>query len=96
MQEHYDFLLTLCRVCGDYVRFTRTTAPLHCCTTYASDLMMVFGKNIATDSPDSHPASFCYLRHQVVTKYKDALADGMVYEVCTLQFDTHGEDLLCL
>ena len=73
MQEHSNFLLKLCRVCEDYVSS---------CTTYASDLMMVFGINIATDSPDdSHPASFFYLCHQVVTKYKDTSAHGMVYKL---------------
>ena len=82
------FLLKLCSVCGDYVSCTRSTAPLYCCITYASELMMVFGINIATDSPDSHdPASLCYLCHQVVTKYKDALAWYSVQSV-HITFDT--------
>ena len=78
---------------------TRSTSPKYCCANYASDLMMVFGINLATDTPASHPVSFCYLCHQVVTAYKNALAHGRTYKVCTVMFDgseSHGNDRCCV
>ena len=82
-----------------YMNSTRSTSPKYCCANYASDLMMVFGINLATDTPASHPVSFCYLCHQVVTAYKNALAHGRTYKVCTVMFDgweSHGNDRCCM
>ena len=93
-----DFLLRLCRVWGDYINSTRSTSRIYCCANYASDLMMVFGINLATAS---HPASFCCLCHQVVTAYKNASAHCIyrTYKVCTIMFDgweSHSNDMCCV
>ena len=52
------------------MNLTRSMPPIYCCANYASDLMMVLGINLATDTPASHPVSFCYLCQQVITAYK--------------------------
>ena len=72
---------------------------MYCCANYASDLFMVFGINLATDTPSSHPVSFCYLCHQVIFAYKNALAHGKTYKVCTATFngwESHGHDMCCV
>ena len=64
------------------MNLTRSMSPIYCCANYASDLMMVLGINLATDTPPpaSHPVSFCYLCQQVITAYKNALAHGRTYK----------------
>ena len=49
------------------MNLTRSMSPIYCCANYASDLMMVLGINLATDTPASHSVSFCYLCQQVIT-----------------------------
>ena len=81
------------------MNLTRRMSPIYCCANYASDLMMVLGINLATDTPASHPVSFCYLCQQVITAYKNALAHGRTYKVCTVMFDgweSHGNDMCCV
>ena len=78
----------------------RSTSPKYCRANYASDLMMVFGINLATDTlPVTLYRFATCMCHQVVTAYKNALAHGRTYKVCTVMFDgweSHGNDRCCV
>lgn len=96
MDEHADLLTRLCRICGRCCTSTRRQVPIYSCTSYASDLFIVFEISISNDLPSTHPTTFCYSCYQTISLYKKALDSGRSYNVSTVVFDgwmSHSDDV---
>ena len=93
MEQHKEYLNTLCRVCGRYFGSQRNREPAYQCLQYSSELLRVFEINIAEDLDTVHPSNFCKPCRIVVHTFMKAFNEGTVYKHSIVIFNGWGPHL---
>ncbi len=70
---HLSALESLCRICGTLIASHKVT---HSCAKYPDQLALVFGVNVASDSPNIHPARFCHNCYRAIGRNESRQKEG--------------------